>query len=85
MVLFYFPFEKIIHNVAYKRIRVRRGREVRVSDFKPLGPSPLWVRASQGVITLYVRKPSGWLEVGQWFYPVVRLCNSDGFLGSSST
>ena len=64
---------------------VRRGQEVRVSDLKSLGPSPLWVRALQGVRTLYVRKPSGWLAIGQWFYPVVRLCNSDGFLGSSST
>ena len=74
----------ITANSTYQN-RVRRGREVRVSDSKCLGPSPLWVRDSQGVRTLFVRKPSSCLVVGQWFYPVVRLCNSDGCLGSSFT
>jgi len=36
----------------------------------------------QGGKTFYVRKPSGWLAGGQWFYPVDWLCNSYRFLGS---
>ena len=46
-----------------------RGREVKVYDRGSHVPSPLWVRVSQGVETLYERKLSSLLVEGQWFFP----------------
>ena len=47
----------------------RRGRMVKVADFKSLAPHRCEFEPYSGRKTLHVRKLSSWLAEGRWFYP----------------